>query len=82
MPKAFHILRANTWQAKFCILLAISLSLTGGNSSPEKILGKLFPDNYPLKWKYIYPCQNLSLVTYKMVVYERTSKTTFTTTSR
>ena len=26
-----------------------------GNSSPKKFLGKLFPDNYPLKWKYIYP---------------------------
>ena len=35
---------------------SISLPLASWNSSPEKFLGKLFPDNYPLKWKYIYPC--------------------------
>ena len=28
----------------------------GRNSSPEPILGKLFPDDYPLKCKFIYPC--------------------------
>ena len=46
---------ANTWQAKVSIPLAMHLPSAGGNSSPENFLGKLFPDNYPLKCKYIYP---------------------------
>ena len=43
------------------LLLEADLSLAGGNSSPEPIFGKLFLDDYPLKWKYIYPCLKVFL---------------------
>ena len=56
MHKGFNIPWAITWQEKVGIPLAISLPSAGGNSSPENFLGKLFPDDYPLKCKYIYPC--------------------------
>ena len=58
MYKLFHMPWEITWQAKVGIPLAISLPLAGGNSSPKNILGKLFPDDYPLKCKYIYPSDN------------------------
>ena len=61
MYKLFHMPWVITWQAKVGIPLAISLPLAGGNSSPKNILGKLFPDDYPLKCKYIYPCFRLYL---------------------
>ena len=51
MPKAFQIPEPNTWQAKVCILLVFGR----WKLFPKKFLGKLFPDKYPLKWKYIYP---------------------------
>ena len=59
MHKGFNIPWAITWQEKVGIPLAISLPSAGGNSSPENFLGKLFPDDYPLKCKYIYPWQHV-----------------------